>query len=182
MYGLIHQGFKDMVGISHGEDVWREICGSISRNPGDHDPLTSYSDAETMGLLDAVAKRLVLSHGEVLRQLGRYWVAYTAKEGYGPILDLFGKDFRSCLRNLNRMHGHMGAMMPNLKPPRFTVTEHSPKSVTVHYFSTRKGLAPMVHGLLEGLSERFNEAISVEYFPLGQRSDHDEFDVFFQSA
>jgi hypothetical protein len=181
MYGLIHQGFKDMVCLSHGEDVWREICGGISREPGDYDPLASYPDAETFRLLEAVTQRLELSHEEVLRRFGRYWIRYTALEGYGPILDLFGKDFSSCLKNLNRMHGHMGAMMPNLKPPRFEVKEHDSRGVTLHYFSSRKGLAPMVHGLLEGLSDRFNEPISIDYFPQGERSDHDEFDIFFES-
>jgi hypothetical protein len=182
MYGLIHQGFKDMVCVSFGEDVWRDVCQQVSRAPEDYESLKSYPDSETLGLIDAVATRLKLSHAEVLRLFGRYWITYTAQEGYGPIMDLFGHDFRSCLRNLNRMHGHMGAMMPNLKPPRFTLTEHDAHSVTVHYSSTRQGLAPMVHGLLEGLSERFKEPVGIEFFPKGQRSDHDEFDVYFRSS
>jgi len=67
---------------------------------------------------------------EVLRLFGKYWVAFTATEGYGPILNLFGQDLRTCLSNLNRMHAHMGAMMPDLKPPRFRVAENSSTSMT----------------------------------------------------
>lgn len=171
-----------MVCASRGEDVWREVCESVSRSSDDFEPLVSFPDSETMVMLDAVARRLEISPAEVLRQFGRHWVAYTAREGYGPILDLFGQSFRSCLHNLNRMHGHMGAMMPNLKPPRFTVTEHDSESMTIHYFSTRTGLAAMVQGLLEGLAERFNEQVAIEVFAKGVRSDHDEFDVFFVAS
>jgi hypothetical protein len=182
MYGLIHQGLKDMVCSSYGEQVWREICEQVNRSSVDFDPLRPYPDSETLQIIDATAKRLNISVEQVLHRFGRYWIKYTAAEGYGPILDLLGQSFRSCISNLNRMHGHMGVMMPNLQPPRFTVDEHNHDHITVHYHSTRVGLAPMVSGLLEGLSERFEEPVVIEYIPKGIRSDHDEFDVFFRPA
>jgi hypothetical protein len=72
--------------------------------------------------------------------------------------------------------------MPILKPPRFKLEEHSAEKATLHYFSTRKGLAPMVIGLLEGLSEKYNEPIELTFIPTGSRSDHDEFDISFIST
>ncbi len=102
---------------------------------------------------------------------------FTAKEGYGPILDLFGGDFKTCLRNLNLMHGHMGAMMPNLKPPRFVVTERGDGMMRVNYYSSRTGLAPMVVGLLEGLSEKFQEPVAIRQVPRVADADCDEFEI-----
>lgn len=169
-----------MVCVSFGEQVWGEICAEVNRSSADFDPLRSYPDTETHQMIGAVAKRLDLSVEQVLHRFGRYWIKYTAAEGYGPILDLLGQSFRSCIGNLNRMHGHMGVMMPNLQPPRFTVDEHTQEHITVHYYSTREGLAPMVFGLLEGLSERFEESVVIEYIARGTRSDHDEFDIFFR--
>jgi hypothetical protein len=182
MYGLIHQGLKDMVCSARGEQVWREICEGVNRSSADFDPLHVFPDSDTSMMIGAVAQRLGLTVNEVLHRFGRHWITYTAIQGYGPILDLLGHSFRACLGNLNRMHSHMGAMMPKLQPPRFTVEDRSANQITVHYFSTREGLAPMVVGLLEGLSERFKEPVVIEYIAKGIRSDHDEFDLFFESG
>lgn len=177
MYGLIQKGLKDMVCHSMGDDVWSEICEVAKCQELDFEPLQSYPDSLTASLVDACAKRMELSHAEVLRRFGKYWVAFTAQEGYGPILDLFGGDLRTCLRNLNRMHGHMGAMMPNLKPPRFVVSEGEDSMIKLLYYSTRTGLAPMVLGLVEGLSEKFGEPIAIKQIPRVPSSDHDEFEI-----
>jgi hypothetical protein len=179
MYGLVQKGLKDMVCHTMSEDVWRDICRAASYDGHDFEPLQTYPDSLTAALVDECAKRMQLTHHEVLRQFGRYWIAFTAHEGYGPILDLFGTDLKTCLSNLNRMHGHMGAMMPSLQPPRFRVTANGDSSMTLHYYSGRTGLAPMVLGLIEGLSEKFSEPVSINHIPIGQRSDHDEFEIQF---
>jgi hypothetical protein len=180
MYGLIQKGLQDMISHPMGDQVWSEICKAASCEEFDFEPLHSYPDSLTASLIDACAKRMEVTHEEVLRQFGRYWVAFTAKEGYGPILDLFGNDLKSCLRNLNRMHGHMGAMMPDLKPPRFVVTDDGRDRIKLHYYSSRTGLAPMVVGLIEGLSEKFGEPISIRQIPRHSGSDHDEFEIEMQ--
>jgi hypothetical protein len=79
------------------------------------------------------------------------------------------------------MHGHMGAMMPNLKPPRFVVEEEQGMQIKLRYYSSRQGLAPMVHGLIEGLSEKFGEPVVVRQLPRSQEVDHDEFEIDMQS-
>jgi hypothetical protein len=179
MYGLVNQGLKEMVCRERGQDVWREICVELGIPTDDFESLRPYPDSDTGRLIGAIAKRLNKTQQEVLSQFGKYWVPFTAGEGYGAIMDLFGHDLRSCLRNLNRMHGHMGAMMPQLKPPRFIVNERSDTHMIVHYYSTRSGLAPMVFGLLQGLADKFNEQIEIEHIPSGERSDHDEFEILF---
>jgi hypothetical protein len=70
----------------------------------------------------------------------------------------------------------MGAMMPALYPPRFTVEARSDDSIVVHYHS------PMVKGLLEGLADKYGDTIAVTHTPKGERSDHDEFLVRFISV
>lgn len=179
MYGLIQRGLKDMVCRTISEDAWREICHAASYSGQDFEPLQPYPDSLTAALVDACAEQMQLSPDEVLTLFGKYWVAFTATEGYGPILNLFGHDLRTCLSNLNRMHAHMGAMMPDLRPPRFRVANTSGASMILHYYTGRTGLAPMVLGLIEGLSEKFKEPVSVRHIPIGQRSDHDEFEISF---
>jgi hypothetical protein len=179
MYGLINQALKDLVLAQAGTATWRTICVSAGINAGDFEELLPYDDALTYRLVGLTADALTMTSEDILKMLGYHWVAFTAEQGYGQIMEIFGRDLRTCLRNLNHMHGHMGAMMPDLHPPRFLVEEHSPDSITLHYHSSRPGLGPLVIGILEGLSAKFQEKIEIVHIPTNQRSDHDEFDIAF---
>lgn len=182
MYGLVNQAIKQMVLSELGEPVWCAICSGVGIQYEDFDALRSYPDSLTHDLISAVSEKTNIPADTLLRRFGHYWLFHTAKYGYGEVLDLFGHDLRTCLKNLNRMHEHMGAIMPQLQPPRFTVTEDSPTKITLHYYSTRQGLAPMVYGLLEALSKKFDQPVRIEHIPLGTRSNHDEFELHFEAA
>lgn len=182
MYGLIQQGLKDLVMRSCGPEAWIQICKVAQCEVTEFESLAQYPDSLTLSIVAATAQQLSLSQDELLRRFGKHWITFTAQDGYGPLLQLFGATFKSCLTNLNRMHGHFGTLMPNLKPPRFIVEEVNDARMTLHYYSTRKGLAHMVFGLLEGLAGRFGERVDIAHIPSGTRSDHDEFDLVFIGA
>ena len=177
MYGLINQAVKDLVVLSHGEETWREVSREANLGNADFDMLTSYPDPTTYRLVATSAERLSISPEEFLRRLGHHWITFTAEKGYGEMLNLLGSDISTCLQNLNHMHAHIGAVMTDLRTPRFSVTEVSAEQFTVHYRSHRAGLSPLVIGLLEGLAKRLKQEISITHIPKGMRSDHDEFDV-----
>jgi hypothetical protein len=181
MYGLINQALKDLVAAKAGATTWRKICLSAGISAEDFDELLPYDDALTYRLVELTAEALQATPEDILKMFGNRWVTFTANQGYGQIMEIFGRDLRTCLRNLNHMHGHMGAMMPDLHPPRFVVEEHAPNSITLHYHSARKGLGPLVIGILEGLADKFNEKIEIDHIPKDHRSDHDEFDISFSS-
>jgi hypothetical protein len=177
MYGLINQAVKDLVLASQGESLWEKICRDVGIDPADFEMLSPYPDRLTSAIVTTSATYLHLPTDTFLRKLGHHWIRFTAERGYGEMLDLLGRDLSTCLRNLNQMHAHLGAMMTELKPPSFFVTPLSEKRLTIRYHSHREGLAPMVLGLLEGLAERLQQRIEVEHHPKGARSDHEEFDV-----
>lgn len=179
VYGMINQAVKDLVWHHAGEDTWLEVCREAELDPEGFESLTTYPDSLTFKLVDISAKKLHLTPEQVLRSFGRHWVFYTGEHGYGDVMRMFGKDFRTCLSNLNQMHAHMGALMPQLRPPRFVVRESAPKSMTVDYFSERQGLGPMVLGLLEGLAEKYHETIAVEFLPKQEPAGHDTFVISF---
>lgn len=182
MYGLVNEAIRELVLSKAGEDTWRAIAREAKTESEGFEALCPYSDTISYKLIELAARELKMPQADILRHFGRYWITYTAAEGYGELMLLFGSNFRTCLQNLNRMHAHMGATMPMLKPPRFKLEEHSPERATLHYFSNRQGLAPMVIGLLEGLAEKYQEHIELIFMPIGSRSDHDEFDIAFLSA
>ena len=179
MYGMINQAIRELVCHQAGEGAWIDICRETGIDPEGFEALSTYPDAITYKLVGAAARKLHTSQEDLLKSFGRHWILYTGEHGYGEVMRMFGKDFRSCLSNLNRMHGHMGAMMPQLKPPRFTVTDDSPDRITVHYYSEREGLGPMVVGLLEGLAEKYGERVKVAFLPKEGGLGHDSFQVLF---
>ena len=182
MYGLVNEGIRELVVQLVGTEAWEEICKETQIEPEGFEPLCPYDDTLTSKLVQLAAKKLNLSTDEVLTRYGHYWITYTAENGYGDLMRLFGGDFRTCLSNLNRMHAHMGAMMPALSPPRFTVEALSDDHMVVHYHSHRVGLAPMVIGLLQGLADKYGDTIAITHTPRGERSDHHQFLVRFISV
>jgi len=182
MYGLINQALKELVQSRTSNQVWSDICATVGISAEDFDSLLPYEDSLTYRLVGATSETLGIPAAEILRMFGRQWVEFTARHGYGEMMDLFGRDLRTCLKNLNRMHGHMGAMMPDLHPPRFIVEEREKNGVTLHYHSNREGLAPLVVGILEGLAQKFREQVVIKHIAKHERSDHDEFDVAFIAA
>jgi hypothetical protein len=182
MYGLINEGIRELVTQLAGADTWEEISLEAGVEPEGFEPLCPYDDRLTFKLIELTAEKLQMSKDDVLTRYGHYWVTYTAESGYGDLMRLFGPDLRTCIKNLNRMHAHMGAMMPELSPPRFTIENHSADHMLVHYYSHRSGLAPMVKGLLQGLADKYGDTITITHIPKGDRSDHDEFLVRFISV
>lgn len=182
MYGLVNQAMRDLLIKRYGKPRWEEICKVAKISSEDFNLVQDYPDALTDQIISAAQKLLGLSPEELLKALGFYWITYTANEGYGDLMAMFGRDFKSCLKNLNRMHSQMGAMLPKLEPPKFLVEDQNPQKILIHYYSIREGLAPMVIGLLEGLAHKFQDKIKITHFKKNTRSDHDEFEVEFESV
>ena len=177
MYGIINQAVKDLICAQGGQELWIRVCEDAGIGLQEFDALEPYSDDVTFALVAAASKHLGVPETEVLRQFGHHWILFTAAQGYGEIMNMFGRDFRSCLKNLNRMHGHMGAMMPHLRPPRFVVDECSDDRFVLHYYSDRVGLGKLVVGLLEGLAQKYQERICIDYIDREECSDHEQFEI-----
>jgi Haem-NO-binding len=177
MYGMVNKAVVDLVCTRFGEATWEKIKAKAEVDIDVFVGMDAYPDEITYRLVGAASDVLGLRPEQVLEAFGQHWVLYTAREGYGAMLDAFGKNLREFLANLDAMHARIAITMPNLRPPSFSMTEIDAHTVRVDYFSTRKGLAPMVVGLLKGLGERFATPIEVTYGATG--GDHDEFILRF---
>jgi len=179
MYGLVNQAVRDLIINHYGLSSWEQICSQLHLSSESFDPLKTYPDELTHQVILMASQCLNVSTEKLLHDLGDYWITFTAEEGFGDLMTMFGKDFKGCLKNLNRMHAQIAAMMPDLNPPRFVVEEISSNKILIHYYSIRNGLLPMVVGLLEGLARKFGKTIQIKAIEKGKRSDHDEFEVEF---
>lgn len=168
MYGLVNQGVKDLVLHVSDQDTWLSICQEAGV-PTEYVSMQYYNDDVTYKLVGAASKKLNLPPETILGEFGKFWVSYTAKEGYGPLMDLFGQDFKACLKNLNQLHMRMGMTLPQLSPPNFVYREISENIIELEYQSKRKGLSPMVQGLLEGLATKYKVKAEIEFFEKDER-------------
>ena len=178
MYGLIHRAIRGCVQQHHGEEAWNQVRKAAEVNDSHFVSLQSFPDDIAYGLIGKACELLSLEPDAMLHSLGRYWVLTTAKEEYGPILDFGGRDLMSFLKNLDAMHEQVAISFSNLQQPSFSVSTDDDGSALLHYKSLRSGLSSFVVGLLDGLSERFEQQIDVEQVQAkATGADHDVFRI-----
>lgn len=176
MYGLVNQGLQDFVVRAAGDAAWRHVCAAVGVDVGVFVGMNTYPDATTYRLVEASSKALDMPVAQLLREFGRHWILYTARRGYGAIFDIMGATLVEFLTNLDMMHTRLSLSMPELRPPSFVCESLDEGHIRLEYRSERDGLAAMVVGLLEGLSEMYGQDLIVEHTrDRGSDSDCDEF-------
>lgn len=161
MYGLVNRGIEQLVVSLKGEAAWQQICLKAGVDNTGFVAMCPYHDDVTYRLVGAVSDALGMPPDQVLQAFGEYWVLYTAKEGYGQLMDAGGSSLREFLGNLNDMHGRVETVFPAMQLPLFRVVDLADDTYELHYESSRAGLAPMVIGLVRGLARRFGEQVEV---------------------
>lgn len=184
MYGLVNKAIEGLICNRFGEETWEAIKRRAGIDEEGFVSLDSYPDSMTYALVGAASEVLKTPADALLEVFGEYWVTYTAKEGYGGLLDAAGGDLRTFLVSLNQLHARVRLAAPELRPPSFQCTDITDASLVLHYRSTREGLAPMVFGLIRGLSARFHTHVVVtQQRRRGEDgADHDEFLLQFDAA
>ncbi len=176
MYGLINIAIESMVTTEYGEQTWKEILEEAGVKDSGFVSMDKYDDAVTYDLVGAACKVLQAEAADVLESFGKYWTQYTAREGFGDLLDLSGSTLAEFLSNLDDMHVRVAMVFPELEPPAFESVELDDGSYELHYRSDRDGLAPMVIGMIKGLADRFGVAVTIEQ--IGSRNNGSDHDVF----
>lgn len=176
MYGLVNRAVEELVCTQFGEATWEAIRAEARVDTEVFVSMEPYPDDVTYQLVNAASKILGIPAEQVLITFGEYWTLYTAREGYGELLKMSGNTLPEFLRNLDNMHARVGLLYPELQPPSFECTEVSEQGMLLHYRSHREGMAPLVVGLLQGLSKMFAVNLAIEHVQKRPaESDHDVF-------
>lgn len=163
MYGLVNRAVEGLVKEKFGSDTWQRICERASLTDRSFVAMDAYDDSVTYDLVGAASQELEMDPATILEAFGEYWTSYTIEEGYGDLLLMMGDSLDEFLDNLDSMHARIGGTMPKLKPPSFEREPQADGTSVLHYRSEREGLAPMVLGLIRGLSKRFGIEVEIEY-------------------
>jgi hypothetical protein len=165
MYGMVNKAIVDMVHAQFGSETWEAIRLAADIDEDLFLSMSQYPDDVTYRLVGAASQVLKIPAEEVLHAFGRYWVTYTAREGYGELLRVSGHNIWEFLANLDNMHARVALSFPRLRPPSFRCTDVHERGLKLHYRSERIGLTHLVVGLLQGLGEMFGTAVRVEVLP-----------------
>ncbi|MFT7032564.1 MAG: hypothetical protein ACJA2S_001064 [Cyclobacteriaceae bacterium] len=172
MYGMVNKAIQELVTTNYGESTWNEIKEKSTFEDEYFISMKSYPDEITFSLVGAASEVLQLSPEAILEAFGEYWILYTADEGYKDILNIYGKTLPEFLGNLNLLHEQITLVMPNLKPPKFSVEKLNENEFVLTYESEREGLKPMVRGLLVGLGKRFDIELKIKESASTQADKH----------
>ena len=175
MYGLVNKAVEDLVCSRFGEETWAQIQDRAGVDVVGFVSMEPYPDEITYKLVAAASEVLGAPVSALLEAFGEHWILYTAREGYGELISMFGTSLREFLGNLDNMHMRVGLSFPQLRPPSFIVRDVAPGVVELEYHSSREGLAPMVVGLLKGLGKSFDVAVRVEHVHGRERGGFDLF-------
>ncbi len=183
MYGLVNQGVQDLAVQLGGEELWAAVKQRAGVDLEAFVGMDVYPDEMTERLVIAAAETLGITPEEVLRTFGRHWILYTGRKGYGAVFETMGRTLPEFLGNLDAMHARLSLSMPHLEPPSFVCEQTGPNQLRLEYYSHRRGLAPMVLGLIDGLGEVFGlEVRTKQVLRAGDGADHDEFTIDFVPA
>jgi len=155
MYGLVHNGLRDLIKLKYGEQTWDKVLKASKLSESDFIAMQSYPDATTYQLVGAALEMLDIPAEQLLEAFGRHWVLETGPKAYGDLLDMAGDSLPELLGNLDDLHVHVANIMPNMQAPSFRCVDITEHRLKLHYRSARQGLTPMVLGLIHGIGERF---------------------------
>lgn len=182
MYGLVNKAIQDFTIRNAGEAAWANIVKRAGVDVGEFISMSPYDDAITYALVDAASAELNAPASALLEGFGEFWITFTAREGYGELMELWGSSFVEFIEHLNELHARLRFSFPELRPPRISCEKLGPGKLRIEYRSEREGLSGFVVGLLRGLGKRFDLEVTVTHEYGRETHDHDAFIVEYVAA
>lgn len=180
MYGLINRAMEELILTQYGPHTWDDIRIRAGFDEDGFLTQELYDDALTDALFDAASEVLCTPRSELLETFGAWWIQYAVQRGYGPMLEHPDKDLGKFLHGLDGMHTRVTTALQGAEMPSFYCSDATESSLSLHYVSKRRGLAPFVIGLLRGLAERFGVELEIVHHERKERgADHDVFLLTF---
>lgn len=162
MYGLVIISLQEMITKNYGPEKWNAVKRAAGVDEEILSRLTSYDDSVTYQLVGAAANELNITADELLERFGNHWITITAIQDYGELICAAGANIRDFLLHLPQFHTRVVLFLPNLQPPQFYCSDVGENTLTLHYSSTRAGLAPFVLGAIRGVGELYNKSVEVK--------------------
>ncbi|KAK8757400.1 hypothetical protein V5799_004968 [Amblyomma americanum] len=156
-YGFIHCALEDLVTKKFGAETWKELLekSGITMHGASFLMHKVYTDEMTLKLVGAACEVLGLDLDTCLEAFGEHFLYFCQQHGYDHILRVLGSNMADFLTNLDNLHDHLASTYPGMRAPSFRVTPGPSGQILLHYYSDRKGLHPIVLGIVKVVGREF---------------------------
>ncbi|MBN1297538.1 heme NO-binding domain-containing protein [bacterium] len=160
MKGIINKGIKDFIEYQFGSENWNRVrlqaqCPSILFSVAE-----DYPDKLTEDLFVAAVIILNRPVDDLMSDFGKFWVSNTGRRAYPTLFEIAGRNSRSFLKNMDKIHRIATRNIPNAHPPELKCTDLQNGNLLMHYKSPRK-LCSVLRGLIQGVGVYFQEELTV---------------------
>lgn len=156
MYGIINQSIQELILKEFGEETWLRILNKSGVDVAEFQNHEVYDDSYTYKLAGAISEILDTKLENVLKMFGEFWIIEISQKKYPSMMATGGSCFKEFMLNLPTFHNRVYLTYPKLIAPEFKVREDN-ESLLVEYHSAREGLAPLMEGMLIGITKMFGE-------------------------
>ena len=161
MKGSIVKCLSELIKSNFGEHKWKEILQQSGENPNMLIRALSDIDDKTFFVIfENTCSVLNLSKQQACDAFGDYWMNTFAPQLYGVYYTKF-KNAKQFIMGMDNVHETVTNIVPNARPPRFTIEETDENTITVTYISTRN-MIDFYIGLVKGVGNFFNTPIGIK--------------------
>ncbi|CAJ0955896.1 unnamed protein product, partial [Mesorhabditis belari] len=173
-FGFIHESIRQLIIRKYGEDLWLQILSRAGFENGKENVVNHYyNDSDTYLLVDSVSAITKLSREQVWEMYGTFLIVYTMELGWDELVRSMSPNLKGFLDSLDSLHYFIDHVVykANLRGPSFRCEQNVDGTITLHYFTGRPGLYPIVKGVLKEVARCvFNIEISLTITGRTQRS------------
>eukprot|EP00057_Strongylocentrotus_purpuratus_P014976 XP_011669450.1 PREDICTED: guanylate cyclase soluble subunit beta-2 isoform X1 [Strongylocentrotus purpuratus] len=155
MYGFINICVKALVTEKFGEEAWIKIktLAGVDDSFISH---TTYTDQITLNLVKAASEVAGQPIPVILELFGEFFFTFCQRSGYDEMLRVLGGNLKSFLENLDALHSYLSFSYKKMEAPSFRCERRtSDGALILHYYSHRKGLHPIVVGIVRAVAREF---------------------------
>ena len=161
MKGVIVKCLSELVKSDFGDMKWKEILQQSGEKPNMVIKAMSDIDDQTVfKLFENTCKVLNLSKQDACDAFGNYFVNTFAPKMYSVYYDKF-KNAKAFIMGMDKVHETVTSILPNARPPRFTIEEVDENTIIVNYKSTRN-MIDFYMGLAKGVGNYFKTPIGIK--------------------
>lgn len=172
MKGVVNKGIQELVESRFGSDAWEAICFDAGCDEPSFSPAFDYPDEMTANLVMATSRYSGMSPEEVMIEFGKFWIPNTGKQSHPTLFALAGNSPREFLFRMDRVHTQATLSIQGAQPPKLTVENLPDGGLVMRYASTR-ALCPVLHGLILGVGELFDQQLEVTERSCTRRGDEE---------
>ncbi|KAF8373001.1 hypothetical protein PRIPAC_79430 [Pristionchus pacificus] len=174
MFGFIHESIRQLMLRRYGEELWNKVLERSGFEAGKENIVNHYyKDSDTYLLVDSVSVITKMNREQVWELYGGFLIEYTMEMGWDELVRSMSPNLKGFLDNLDSLHYFIDHVVykANLRGPSFRCEENQDGTITLHYYTGRPGLYPIVKGVIREVARRvFEIDVSLSITGRTQRS------------